>query len=60
MQSRSLFAGRGTLGLALATMLALGFPGCGEAGESGEGTGLSFGLLSDVQYCDRAPAGSRF
>ena len=51
---------RGFLGFALGAALVLGAAGCGESGGGGEETRLSFGLLSDAQYCDRAPAGSRF
>jgi manganese-dependent ADP-ribose/CDP-alcohol diphosphatase len=59
MSARGLMR-RGLLGLALGTALV---PGCGGhrgPGDVGDETRLSFGLLSDVQYCDRAPAGSRF
>jgi predicted phosphodiesterase len=51
---------RGLLGFVVGAVLVLGFAGHGGSGDAGEGTRLSFGLLSDVQYCDRAPAGSRF
>ena len=48
------------VGVALGTALVLGFTGHGGSAAGGEETRLSFGLLSDAQYCDRAPAGSRF
>ncbi len=51
---------RGVVGVALGTVLGLGLAGCGGPVAAGEETRLSFGLLSDAQYCDRAPAGSRF
>jgi len=46
--------------LTLVGAVALGLPGCGGPGGDTEVTTLSFGLLSDAQYCDRDPAGSRF
>ncbi len=51
---------RGFLGFALGGALVLGFAGYGGSSDGDEESRLSFGLLSDVQYCDRAPAGSRF
>jgi calcineurin-like phosphoesterase family protein len=59
-ETKSTLMCRGLLGLALGTALALGLTGPGRSGEAGEEIRLSFGLVSDVQYCDRAPAGSRF